>query len=93
MFKPIKTVPLDETVILRVDFPDAHFSGPVRGLTRPNPLIVLGEVLKVQGKQYHCYFGTYTDTVRCMAPDDWDNKFTHWAPIQIEPVKKKRKEG
>ena len=86
MFKPIKTVPLDETVILRVDFPDAR-------LTRPNPMIVLGEVLKVQGKQYHCYCGTYTDTVRCMAPDDWDNKFTHWAPIQVEPVKKKEKGG
>ena len=81
MFKPIKTVPLDETVILRVDFPD------------DNPLIVLGEVLKVRGKKYHCYVGTYNDTVKCTAPADWENKFTHWASIQVEPVKKRERRG
>ena len=75
MFKPIKTVPLEETVILRVDFPG------------DNPLIVLGEVLNVRGATYHCYFGTYNDAVKCIAPDDWNTRFTHWAP-----VKKKRKE-
>jgi hypothetical protein len=49
------------------------------------PLIVVGEIIEMNGKTYHLCCGAYGDTYNIFKDNfAWDEKFTHWMPLPKE---------
>jgi hypothetical protein len=49
------------------------------------PLIVVGEIIDMNGKTYHLCNGAYGDTYNIFKDSfAWDEKFTHWMPLPRE---------
>ena len=67
----ISTVPEEKIVLLRKDFDECE-----------TPLVVIGEVINMNGKVHQLYRGGYAETVNVYKTYGFeDNCFTHWAPL------------
>ena len=66
----IENAPRETKILLMKQFENAN-----------TPCVIIGEVIKFNGKMHHLWSGAYEDVVDIYNDEvdpEWDRKFTHW---------------